>query len=147
MRTASRLFSEPALLSIGMALAISASLLAQRSAGISGKVTDPTGASVPGATVTVKSTETGATRVTSTDEGGNFRADAVSLGPQEIRVEKTGFKAAVRTGIDLAVGQDAVVKELCCNSARKSSMCSTGPTSVRRMLWCLAAPHTALPQG
>ena len=31
------------------------------------------------------------------------------MGPQEVRAEKTGFKAAVRTGVNLAVGQEAVV--------------------------------------
>jgi hypothetical protein len=51
---------------------------------------------VPGATVTVKSTETSATRVAGTDESGNFHAAALPVGPQEIRVEKTGFKAGVR---------------------------------------------------
>jgi hypothetical protein len=64
---------------------------------------------VPGATVTVKSLETGAARVTFTDDGGSFYAVALPVGPQEIRVEKMGFQSAVRTGIDLAVGQDAAV--------------------------------------
>jgi hypothetical protein len=82
---------------------------AQSSPGISGKVLDPSGASVPGASVTVKSVETGATRAVATDESGSFRVVALPVGPQEVRVEKTGFKTAVRTGIDLAVGQDAVV--------------------------------------
>jgi hypothetical protein len=57
----------------------------------------------------VKSLETDATRVALTDDGGNFYAIALPVGPQEIRVEKTGFKSAVRTGIDLAVGQNALV--------------------------------------
>ena len=102
-----KLFSQRALLGIGMTLALSGSLRAQ-GASVSGKVSDSTGASVPAASVTVKSTETGATRLTITDEGGNFHANALPLGPQEIRVEKAGFKAAVRTGIDL-VGQEAAV--------------------------------------
>jgi hypothetical protein len=91
-----------------LALTASAPLWAQ-GAGVSGKVSDSTGATVPGATVTVTSTETGSTRVVGTDDGGNFRAVALAVGPAEIRAEKTGFKAAVRIGIDLAVGQDAVV--------------------------------------
>ena len=108
MPTALKLISSRGLLCIGMALPLS--LWAQSSASVSGKVSDSTGASVPGAIVTVKSMETGAARVAVTDDGGNFRAVALSVGPQEIRVEKTGFKAAVRAGIDLAVGQDAVVQ-------------------------------------
>src|SRR5215472_7974069 len=107
MPTASKPISSPALLCIGMAVA--GSLWAQGGASVSGRVSDSTGASVPGATVTVKSLENGATRVALTDDGGNFYAVALPVGPQEIRVEKMGFKSAVRTGIDLAVGQDAVV--------------------------------------
>jgi hypothetical protein len=78
-------------------------------AAISGKVEDASGAAVAGATVTVKSLETGATRVVTTDDTGTFRALALPLGPQEVKAEKKGFKAAVRTGIGLAVGQEAVV--------------------------------------
>jgi len=57
----------------------------------------------------VKNVETGATRVATTDAAGAFRIPSLPLGPQEVRAEKTGFKAGVRTGIDLAVGQEAVV--------------------------------------
>ncbi len=82
---------------------------AQVSGSISGKVEDATGAVVSGAKITVKSLETGAARVATTDAAGNFRIPSLPLGPQEVKAEKTGFKAAVRTGIDLAVGQEAVV--------------------------------------
>ena len=82
---------------------------AQVTAAISGQVEVATGAAVAGATVTVKSVETGATRSVNTDEVGNFRILSLPLGPQEIKAEKTGFRPAVRTGINLEVGQDAVV--------------------------------------
>src|ERR1700730_4460717 len=136
MQTESKLFSQPALLYIGMVLAISGSLWAQGGASVSGKVSDPTGASVPGATVTVKSMETGATRVAGTDDGGNFRAVALPVGPQEIRVEKTGFKAAVRTGIDLAVGQDAVVNLTLEVGERAQTITVTGDASIVNTTTC-----------
>jgi hypothetical protein len=82
---------------------------AQITAAISGKVEDPSGAGASGVTITVKSLETGATRVVTTDEAGNFRALALPLGRQEVKAEKQGFKAQVRAGIDLVVGQQAVV--------------------------------------
>src|ERR1019366_3685343 len=82
---------------------------AQVSAAISGKVEDATGASVRGANITVKSLETGATRVVTTDDQGDFRALSLPLGPQEVTVEKAGFKEVIRTGINLALGQDAVL--------------------------------------
>ena len=82
----------------------------QVTASISGRVVDATGATVGGATVTVKNPETGATRIVTTDETGNYRVLSLPVGSQEIRAEKQGFRAAVRTGINLVVGQEAVVE-------------------------------------
>jgi hypothetical protein len=90
-------------------LASPAAVRAQVTASISGTVEDPRGMPVAGAAVTVKSLETGATRVVTTNEEGEFLALSLPVGQQEVKAEKTGFKAAVRTGIDLAVGQEAVV--------------------------------------
>src|SRR5262249_21033365 len=81
----------------------------QVTATISGKLEDATGAAVGGATLTVKSLETGATRTTTTDETGNYRVLSLPVGLQEVRAEKAGFQSAVRTGINLVVGQEAVV--------------------------------------
>jgi hypothetical protein len=84
-------------------------LRAQVTASITGRVEDATGAAVSGANITVKSLETGATRVITTGESGTFRVLSLPLGRQEVKVEKNGFKAAVRTGINLEVGQEVVL--------------------------------------
>jgi hypothetical protein len=84
-------------------------LAAQVGGAISGRVEDATGAGLGDATVTVKSLETGATRIVKTGAEGYFRVPAQALGQQEVRVEKNSFKPMVRSGINLAVGQDAVV--------------------------------------
>ncbi len=76
---------------------------------ISGKVEDPSGAGMKGVTITVKSLETGAVRVVTTDDAGAFKVLSLPLGPQEVKAEKTGFRTQVRTGIKLEVGQEAVV--------------------------------------
>jgi hypothetical protein len=81
---------------------------AQVTGALSGRVVDATDAGIPGATVTVKMLETGASRSTTTNENGTYRLLAVPVGPLEVRAEKAGFKAAVRLGMDLAVGQEAV---------------------------------------
>jgi carboxypeptidase family protein len=94
---------------LGMFVFVAVPGPAQLTTAISGKVEDSSGASVAGATVTVKNLETGATRVVTTNEAGNFRVLSPPLGPQEVKAEKTGFKAAVRLGINLVVGQEAVV--------------------------------------
>lgn len=86
-----------------------APLRAQVTAAISGTVSDSSGSGVAGATVTVKSIETGAIRTTTTDSSGNYAILSLPLGPQQVTAEKTGFKSAVRTGVTLVVGQEAVV--------------------------------------
>lgn len=82
---------------------------AQVSAEISGRVEDASGGGISGATVTVKNLETGATKSITSDSTGNFELLNLPVGPQEVRAEKEGFKATVRTGIDLQVGQNAMV--------------------------------------
>jgi hypothetical protein len=62
-----------------------------------------------GVAVTVRNLETGASRSVATGESGDFRAPLLPIGPYQVRAEKTGFKAQLRTGVTLAVGEDAVV--------------------------------------
>jgi len=87
----------------------SAAIWAQVTAAVSGVVEDASGGAVSGAAVTVKSLETGMVRHTSTDSSGGYSVLRLPLGPAEIQVEKAGFKAVDRTGISLAVNQNARV--------------------------------------
>ena len=82
---------------------------AQVTAAISGKVVDASGAVIGGASITAKSSETGATRTTTTNDAGDYRVDALPLGALEVHATKDGFKEEVRKGIDLVLGQDATV--------------------------------------
>src|ERR1700730_16871927 len=82
---------------------------AQVSAAISGRVTDPTGALVSGAKVTANNLETLAARTTVTDEAGRYSILLLPVGEYEVEISKQGFQVGVRTGIHLAVGQEAVV--------------------------------------
>ena len=72
-------------------------------------MTDERGAVVPGATLTIKNTETGATRSITTDDGGRYRVPALPLGHYEVNVERQGFTTELRSGIELTVGREAVV--------------------------------------
>ncbi|PYS16568.1 MAG: hypothetical protein DMG15_01675, partial [Acidobacteria bacterium] len=78
-------------------------------ATISGVVRDTSGALVPGVTITVKHIDSGLTRTVLTNETGNYTAPSLPVGPYEISTTMPGFKQAVRRGINLAVGQEAVI--------------------------------------
>jgi hypothetical protein len=72
---------------------------------INGTVTDTTGAAVAAATVTISNPATGFSRVLRTNEGGIYSAPALNPGAYTIKVEKQGFQAQSRTGVELQVGQ------------------------------------------
>src|ERR1051326_8155964 len=75
----------------------------QETASIVGTVTDPSGAAVPHATITITNTETGFIRSTATNATGNYAAPQLTIGHYDVHVEATGFKAYSRTGITLNV--------------------------------------------
>ena len=91
-------------------LALAPASRAQVSASISGRITDPTGATVSGATVMAKNVETGASRSTVTDEAGHYWVPSLPVGEYEVHVTKQGFQEQVQNGIHLSVGQEAVVE-------------------------------------
>ena len=82
---------------------------AQVTASVSGRVEDASGAAVPGVSITVTNVETGAVRTATSDEAGTYRVLSVPVGRYEVRAELPGFKAALQTGVNLAVGEQAVV--------------------------------------
>ena len=90
-------------------LVSAASGWAQVAGAISGAVEDASGAAMSGVTVTVKSLEIGTERIVTTDPVGNYTVLSLPVGLQEVKAKKKGFKTAVRTGINLSVGQQAVV--------------------------------------
>jgi hypothetical protein len=87
---------------IGGALAAHAQIVG---GSISGLVRDSSGASVPGATVTVRQVETGATRILASNGDGRFYAPSVPVGDYLVSVAHDGFETARQSGITLAIGQ------------------------------------------
>ena len=67
---------------------------AQTQGGITGTVTDSSGAAIPGASVTVTNTATRGTRNTTTNAEGLYTFPAVPPGSYELKVELQGFKTA-----------------------------------------------------
>ena len=77
------------------------SVFAQARGTISGRLTDPAGAVVPGASVTVTNTGTSVSRNTSTNAEGLFNVPALDPGVYDLRVEKSGFSPATKVGVNL----------------------------------------------
>jgi hypothetical protein len=98
----------------GMALLLSANVsgFAQSQAlngQIEGTVTDPNGARIPNASITIVNIETGTTRTITTDDSGVYRAPLLPLGTYRVTAEAPNFKKLVREGITLTTGQTATV--------------------------------------
>jgi hypothetical protein len=73
------------------------------SGDIAGRVTDPSGAVVPGATVTVVDVSNGSTRTTTTNSGGTYRVPLLPPDTYKITVNAPGFQATEQTTV-LTIG-------------------------------------------
>ena len=79
--------------------------MAQSQATLVGTVTDPTGAAVPGAEVTVSNLDTGSERAVETNEVGNFRVFPLNPGVYTVMASTSGFKTQIRDGVVLQVSE------------------------------------------
>ena len=78
-------------------------------ASLSGSITDPTGAVVPNAKITLIQTDTNFTRIATSKDDGTFHEEFLPLGPYKISVAAAGFKTLQRSGIVLSVMQIATL--------------------------------------
>jgi hypothetical protein len=76
---------------------------------LSGFVTDPARAVIPGATVTVVNQATGVSRTLTTDERGFYSAPNLLPGRYDLTASLSGFSDAARRGLLVEVGQEVVV--------------------------------------
>ena len=81
---------------------------AQETAQISGTVTDPSGALLPGVEISTTSTERGGVRTTVSNETGSFVLPNLPLGAYTLEVSLPGFSTSSQTGV-LQVGDSRVI--------------------------------------
>src|SRR5205823_12811431 len=74
---------------------------------LGGVVADKTGAVVVGAKVTM--TGPTGTKTTNTDKDGHFQFSTLDPGAYSLKIEKTGFSAALLTSVGVVVGKTATV--------------------------------------
>ncbi|MGH7529058.1 MAG: TonB-dependent receptor [Gemmatimonadales bacterium] len=91
---------------LAIAVPVSVAAQAQATTGmIRGVVSDPSGAPVASATVTLRETQTGFQRQLTTNERGVFVASLLPLGTYDVTARSVGFSEAQRRGIRLRVGE------------------------------------------
>jgi hypothetical protein len=74
-------------------------------AGISGVVSDPSGGSITGATVSAVNVQTGIASTATTNSSGYYNIENLAIGQYKMTVEHTGFRRYVHENITLTTGQ------------------------------------------
>ena len=98
------------LISTVLTLSLSFTVAAQQITGsIRGTVTDPAGATVPGASVSAIQIETGLTRTTVTDRSGEYVLLELPVGHYRLQAAAKGFQSYIQQGIMLDVNETATI--------------------------------------
>src|SRR6185437_935830 len=75
-------------------------------ATLTGTISDPSGAAIPGANVTCKNLATGVVRDVSSDAAGFYTLPNVAPGTYTVTVTADGFSTAIRSCFTLTVGEN-----------------------------------------
>ena len=78
-------------------------------ATVTGRVTDPNGLAVPGATVTILNTQTGEVATGVTTGGGAYTIPFLKPGVYTVSAELTGFSKVTQANVQLEVGQTQTI--------------------------------------
>ncbi|HYB94419.1 MAG TPA: TonB-dependent receptor [Vicinamibacterales bacterium] len=89
------------------AIALASTAAAQTSATLSGRITDRTGAVLPGATITARHVDRNIERTAVSNERGVYVIAALPVGVYDLTVEFPSFTTERRDGVTLSVGQTA----------------------------------------
>ncbi len=111
-------------------LLIAAPLLAQTSGGIVGRVTDASGAALPGITVEARSASLQGARTTVTDAQGIYRIALLPPGSYTVDFALTGFRPESRRSVGVALGRDTTLDLTMTMSAVAEQMVVTADAPV-----------------
>ena len=105
--------------------------LAQVQTGeITGRVSDDTGAVLPGATVTLTSPALIQPQVAASSETGSFRFPLIPIGTYTVKFELPGFKTVVREGIVVSIGFTAQVNQQLAISTVQETVTVSGESPI-----------------
>jgi len=97
------------LTSLSALLLVSPARAQLASGSITGVVTDPSGAAISGAKITVTNVAQGVSTTTVTNADGVYNVPHLIPGTYAVKADMTGFETALRSGLTLAIGQVAQV--------------------------------------
>ncbi len=98
------------LISVSLFLFLAGILLGQEFRGtILGQVTDPTGAVVPDAAITITNTQTGVAANTKSNSDGNYQAPFLLPGTYTVVADRTGFKKAEQPNVQVSAATSVTV--------------------------------------
>lgn len=101
---------------------ISGTLIAQVLKGsISGTATDPQGAVVPGAKVTITNNATGVSQTTTSDGAGLFRFSLIPAAEYKVQIAAQGFSSSVQNNVVVAAGKDTGIGTIKLNVGQAST--------------------------
>ena len=75
---------------------------------LQGRVLDPSGAAVPGASVVVRNSATGFTSTTSSDDQGRYHVPGIPAGAYQVTAEAPGFRSERIEALTFEVGRTLV---------------------------------------
>src|SRR5580704_466259 len=100
----------PCILAAGLTALFSVGAWSQTQlATVSGAITDPSGAVVPGVSVTIVSQGTGLKRSAPTDTAGEYRFAGLPTGNYSLRIERTGFQLQIREGVEFTSAAEVMI--------------------------------------
>jgi hypothetical protein len=105
MNGKSLLWSLPLCLALGLSVAAPGLAQSGGNTGLSGRVTDPSGASVPDVAVTVLRPDTGERRTATTNAAGDWEARFLTPGQYQVTFERTGFRKVIRDGVSVTTAE------------------------------------------
>jgi hypothetical protein len=94
---------------VALFVAVSPAFAQKFTGTIQGRVTDPSGAVLPNAQITVKNVGTGAVRTANTNSDGDYTVPELEIGVYEVRGTSASFKEAVTKNVELHVSSTTTV--------------------------------------
>jgi hypothetical protein len=118
------------LTALALVMATSSAWAQSQTGDVFGKVTDTSGAVLPGVTVTLSGPSLLQPQVATTSDTGSFQFPRLNVGVYVVKFELPGFKTVVKEGIEVTVGFNANVSTQLGVSAVQETVTVTGESPI-----------------